>query len=56
MAMLRYGSEYNGPWAGDAIPLAAAGHRIGMPPGLAGEVLSHYRWLGVDKAKRIVRE
>ena len=56
IAILRYGNTFDGPWAQDAIPLAAAGHRIGMSPGFAGEALCGSARLVEDKVKRIVWE
>ena len=56
ISMLRYGNEFAGPWFGDAIPLAAAGYRLGISPGVAGAILAHNTRMIVDCQRRIVWE
>ena len=56
LAILRYGNEYDGPFFGDAIPLAAAGHRMGVSPGLAAEILARNDRMVVDHQRRLVWE
>ena len=56
IAILRYSNEFEGPWVGDAIPLAAAGHRVGMSPELAAEVLGHNPRFVVDEKRRLIWE